>query len=253
MSFSKPFYLITIPISHYCEKARWALNRLGISFIEKPHSPPFHLIATKRLGGKLTPILVTDTKVIKDSSAILLYLDAIAPDGKKLFPSHTETRKQVEELENLFDEKLGVATRLWGYSYLMHQPELVKQVWCNGVPWIEKVSLQLIHPIIGKFLKTRFNITEDTHQQAHASIQDIFDQVGSLLADGRPYLVGDKFTAADLTFAALAAPILSPIEHPKSRNNLEELPKKMLLEIQEMRNTTAGKFGLNLYKNERFS
>ena len=33
--------LITIPLSHYCEKARWALDRVALSYREEPHAPRF--------------------------------------------------------------------------------------------------------------------------------------------------------------------------------------------------------------------
>ncbi len=33
-SQEKPLRLITIPISHYCEKARWALTKLKLPYIE---------------------------------------------------------------------------------------------------------------------------------------------------------------------------------------------------------------------------
>ena len=36
------YQLITIPVSHYSEKVRWALDYLGLPYIEKPHMPPFH-------------------------------------------------------------------------------------------------------------------------------------------------------------------------------------------------------------------
>ena len=29
--------LLTIPISHYCEKARWALERAGLAYREERH------------------------------------------------------------------------------------------------------------------------------------------------------------------------------------------------------------------------
>ncbi|MCW3023116.1 MAG: Glutathione S-transferase family protein, partial [Conexibacter sp.] len=31
--------LVTIPISHYCEKARWALDRAGVAYEERRHLP----------------------------------------------------------------------------------------------------------------------------------------------------------------------------------------------------------------------
>jgi glutathione S-transferase len=97
----KPLRLITIPISHYCEKARWALTRLQIPYLEKPHMPPFHLLATGRVGGKLTPVLIAESGVFTDSTAILQYLNEIAPTNAKLYPGDAKLRQQVEELEDL--------------------------------------------------------------------------------------------------------------------------------------------------------
>jgi len=44
--------LITIPFSHYCEKARWALELCGIAYEEDGHLPVFHYAATLRAGAK---------------------------------------------------------------------------------------------------------------------------------------------------------------------------------------------------------
>jgi glutathione S-transferase len=38
----KQLRLITIPVSHYCEKARWALTKLKLPYVEEAHMPPFH-------------------------------------------------------------------------------------------------------------------------------------------------------------------------------------------------------------------
>ena len=47
----RPNVLITIPISHYCEKARWALDRAGVDYEEHPHLQLIHRIAVRRAGG----------------------------------------------------------------------------------------------------------------------------------------------------------------------------------------------------------
>ncbi len=47
-SNAAPAILITIPLSHYCEKARWALDRVALPYREEPHAPLLHRLATKR-------------------------------------------------------------------------------------------------------------------------------------------------------------------------------------------------------------
>ena len=52
--------LITIPISHYCEKVRWALERAGMAYREERHVQGVHRLAARRAGGGITlPVLVT--------------------------------------------------------------------------------------------------------------------------------------------------------------------------------------------------
>lgn len=104
------FRLITFPVSHYCEKARWALTRLNIPYVEERHAPLFHRLATGRVGGKSVPVLIADAGVFTDSRDILKYLDSIAPDDARLYPSDSSLLKQVEELEALFNAQLGTAS-----------------------------------------------------------------------------------------------------------------------------------------------
>ena len=53
--------LVTIPYSHYCEKARWALERGRAAFVEETHAPLFAWRGALRAGGRRTvPVLVTE-------------------------------------------------------------------------------------------------------------------------------------------------------------------------------------------------
>ena len=245
----KPFRLITIPVSHYSEKVRWALKKLKMAYVEEPHMPPFHRFATTSVGGKTTPVLITETNTFTDSTDILRYLDTIAPSNAKLYPTDMNLRREVEKLEDLFNQHLGPATRRWGYFYIMNDYKEIQRIWCQGVPFIERIFFPVVFPVMRKIVQKTFNITPETSVQAYQEIQGIFATVSELLADGRTYLVGDNFSAADLTFAALAAPVLQPPEHPIKRRNLQELPPKMAAEINVFRETPAGAFALRLYRD----
>src|SRR5205807_1393702 len=78
--------LITIPISHYCEKARWALDRGGIAYREEPHIQGLHRYYARRAGGARTaPVLVTPEGAIGDSEHILESADAHGDPSLRLF------------------------------------------------------------------------------------------------------------------------------------------------------------------------
>ena len=63
--------LITIPLSHYCEKARWALDRAALPYREEPHIPLIHRLATKRNDGGTVPVLAHGIHRLTDSTARL--------------------------------------------------------------------------------------------------------------------------------------------------------------------------------------
>ena len=64
---AKTVRLITIPMSHYCEKARWGLERLGIDYYEDRHLQSFHYLRTFRVsGGPNVPVLIDDKRVVQD-------------------------------------------------------------------------------------------------------------------------------------------------------------------------------------------
>jgi len=252
----QPCRLITIAISHYCEKARWALDQLEIPYIEEPHAPLFHRLATRRRGGKQTvPLLVSGTKTFTDSTDILQYLDTLSLD-KKLYPTELELRRQVDKLEDLFDTQLGPATRRWAYSYLFDNSPLILRLWQQGAPPVERILLPIIFPLIGRLVRQRFELSATSAETAYNQIKQVFDLVNQQLADGRSYLVGDRFSAADLTFAALAAPALRPENYgPKTyrieKLRLEDLPQAMVNQLQELRQTPAGAYALRLFREER--
>lgn len=244
--------LITIAISHYCEKARWGLERTGTPFVEQAHAPLFHRLATRSNGGGQTvPVLVTEAGTFADSTEILHHLDQNSPAKAKLYSTEPEPQSQVEKLEALFDKQLGPATRQWAYCYLMDQPSLVLRLWQTHVPQLEGLLLRPLFPLLFRFARQAMEINPSSAASSLATIQRVFQTVEDLLSDGRAYLVGDQFTAADLTFAALAAPVLLPPNRRVKAFDLEELPPEMAAKIENFRETIAGKYVIRLYQEER--
>ena len=244
----RPVRLITIPVSHYCEKIRWALTRLEMPFVEERHMPPFHLLTTQQVRGRSVPVLITETITLTDSADILKYLDSIAPDNLKLYPTNYEQRQEVEDLVQSFDLVLAPAVRQWFYFYAFSQAQLIQPLWCEGVPWFERVFFPVVFRWMRSTVFQMYTINAESAQASHEIIGQIFETVENLLADGRTYLVGDSFSAADLTFATLAAGVILPANYGVSTPALSKLPSPMAANIQAFRETRAGKFVLNLYQ-----
>lgn len=72
MTTPKP-KLVTFAASHFCEKARWALDWHGISYEEVGWPPGLHQILAKRAGARATtvPMVLEADNVIQGSGNII--------------------------------------------------------------------------------------------------------------------------------------------------------------------------------------
>jgi glutathione S-transferase len=247
-----PFRLITIPFSHFCEKGRWALDRLRIPYEEEGHVPILHYAATYSRGaGRTVPVLTSRAGVFADSTDILKYLDGFARPEERLYPEDPALRGEVLALEELFDDRLGPATRLWAYYHLLPQRELLLQYLEGTVPGLELATLRLIYPAAGFMMRRKLSITPERVAQGLVEVREIFGQVAQRLKDGRPYLCGERLSAADLSFGALGAPVVLPPGYQGPIPPYEELPRVMLELVDELRAHPAGAFILKLFREHR--
>jgi glutathione S-transferase len=244
--------LLTIPISHYCEKARWALERVGVAYRERAHVQAIHRAATLRAGGGLTvPVFLCAEGVLSDSTDILAWTDARARPGRELYPADPDRAAEVRKLEAEFNANLGPHSRRWIYQQLRERRDLAISYGCAGVPAWERATLRLAYPLLLAIVTHVLDVTAATAATAESEVRATFDAVGKRLADGRPYLCGERFTAADLTFSALAAPMLMPANYGVPLPQPAELPCHAAEVVRELRVHPAGVHALAMFDTER--
>jgi glutathione S-transferase len=244
--------LITIPISHFCEKARWALDRAGVVYRERAHMQGIHQLAARRAGGGTTvPVLVCGDRVLADSSDILDWADSKLPPDRRIFPEDPGQAAEVRALERDFDERLGPHGRRWMYNEIRGQRGLVTAYGTEGVPAWERRALPVLFGVMTRLIDRHLDITPATAAESLREVRATFDEVAGRLGDGRPYLAGERFTAADLTFAALAAAVLVPPEYGVRLPRPEALPAATAATVRELRAHPAGAHALAMFRDER--
>ena len=94
-----PPTLYVFAISPYCEKARFALDHLGVSFTLKHLPPGPHVQIAKDLGapGSSLPILVADGDVVQGSAEIITWAEGVASRSRSLKPERA--RQECLDLE----------------------------------------------------------------------------------------------------------------------------------------------------------
>jgi glutathione S-transferase len=195
--------LITIPISHYCERARLGLRVAGVAYREEGHIPVLHGLHTRRHGQRQVPLLVTATGVVRNSEAILRYADHLRPEC--LFPREYEP--EVARICTLADHEIGVPVRTIAYGFVFATPGLFRDLASAHCPRSEQVLMRFAHPLLQRMIARGFGVNPSGIARAEQRLGAAVGELESLLADGRKFLVGNRLTAADVSVAALLGPL----------------------------------------------
>jgi glutathione S-transferase len=244
--------LVTIPISHYCEKARWALERAGIPYREERHVQLIHRIVARRAGGGRTvPVLVTPERVLAESEDILAWVDERTPAEHRLFPADTAERAEVERLCRRLDERLGPTGRRLMYIQMFHQRELMLRFNNQGVPGWEAGVLRYGWPLAVRMAARQLGIRPGIEAEDEVAVWGELDHVAELMSDGREFLCGDRFGAADLTFAALSAAVIVPPVYGVPLPQPDLLSAETAALVERARAHPAGAYALRLFMEHR--
>jgi glutathione S-transferase len=241
--------LLTIPISHFCEKARWALERAGLEYREERHVQGVNRVVSKRAGGHGTlPVLICEAGVLAESEAILRYADAHLPEARQLFPDQAA---EVTTLCRELDAGLGPDGRRLMYAHMLPRKDFMLEFNDVGVPRWEDRMMRSLWPVVSYWGRRELEVRDDTLEQDRPRVLAAFDGIAERLEDGRPYLFGERFTAADLTFAALAAAVVVPPEYGTPLPQPDVLPEPVARDVAAFRAHPAGAFALRMFRDHR--
>ncbi len=213
MSEAKP-RLVTFATSHFCEKARWALDWHGIAYSEIGWAPGLHQILASRCGATQTslPILLDGTAVIEGSSAIIDWAEmkAGAP-GRSLAPAGNLS--EAAEIERRSNEVIGAHVRRLAYAELLPgHSDHVKTALLNGAVDWHRLAGTLMWPVSWRLMMRMYDIGADAAAQSRARLEAELDWLDAKLSDGRTYFAGDQFSRVDITVASLLAAFARPKE-----------------------------------------
>jgi glutathione S-transferase len=203
-----------LEVSHYNEKVRWALDYKHVPHIRRSLLPGLHALKAKRLTGdtSTTPVLTLDGRPIGDSTRIIAAIEECWPHPPPYPPDAVQLHRALE-LEEFFDEELGPHIRRLAYQELLPHPRQLAPLFAHGQPLAARVLLRAGFPLLRTGVRRRFDITAEVAERSRAKTGAAMDRLEREISPGG-FLVGESFTVADRTAAALFYAVVFPPEFP---------------------------------------
>src|SRR4029453_14877918 len=123
-----------IPLSHFNEKVRWALDYKGIAHRRRVLGADYLIRAWRATGRGTLPILFLDGRPIGDSTHIIAALEARHP-APPLYPREAAERERALTPAADPDGRRGPALRAAVVTPLFrHDPDVALRVLTTGMP-----------------------------------------------------------------------------------------------------------------------
>ena len=208
--------LETISASHFVEKVRWCMDRLGLDYEEVPSGGTlgaFYL-------GRTVPRLNFRTGIVRsqigNSPEILRYLWGAyggSPGSAAAFLEPTEERLAFERRI----DSCGVSLQVWIYYHLLEAPELCKEAWgvhSEAIPGWQRRLIAIMFPLQAFMIRKVFRVNETNYRKSCERIEALLAETEATLADGRRSILGgDSVNYTDLAFAAIQGIWLQPAQY----------------------------------------
>ncbi len=205
--------LLLFPHSHFCEKARWALDYKQLAYEPVAVLPGLHRRTIRRIApGSSLPVLVTDARAIQGSDAIIDYLEECVPT-RALTPAEPSARDACLELERSMDAQLGVPVRQILYASLLDHPAFIRRCFTHTMPWWKRAAYPLVARPLRGAIYAGYVISPAAADAARLAFDDTMTTLAARIG-ADDYLIANTFTRADLAVAALLSLLALPPEHP---------------------------------------
>ena len=208
--------LETIGVSHFVEKVRWCMDRLGVDYVEEQNVGTLGAFFL----GRTVPRLHIRTGIVMSSLGnspdILRYLwgrYGTEPAGRAAF---LEPTPQALELEGQLD-RYGHMQQQWVYHHVLAHPGLALRAWGVADPRVPAWQRWLappLFPLLRMMIRRSFRLGPGRHEKTLQRIDAVLGPLEQRLADGRRYLLGgDECSYVDITLAALSGLWLLPANY----------------------------------------
>ena len=244
--------LITFPPSLDCELSRFVLGHYEIPYEEVRHTVLFSFFSTLVHGLTLRfPLLYGHGyPTLNEVRQMIDHFDARCPADRKLLRTGSD-HAAVEADWTQFNATLGGSTAVYAYFHLLPHRAIMIRPLTEGTPSYEVASVRAAYPLFSGFLKLGLRLTPENAKKALGQIRQVVQSVEGRLADGRRYLVGDRFSLSDMSFANALSPLVLAPEYGGPLPTFDEMPPELQATVKEMQSRPGGQFALRIYHDHK--
>ncbi len=237
------FVLETIQNSHFAEKARWSLDRLGVDYTERPWAGVIGVFFRGRTVPMLTVTTGRTRSSICDSPHILRYLygRCVAEQPEQAaFLAPTPERLEWEARL----DRSGVDLQVWIYHHLLKDPALCKRAWgaySSDISAAQRWTVLALYPVLEWFIRRSFRPDRANYDKVVTRIEALLADTEAQLADGRKTLLGGQdIDFTDITLASIFSLWAWPQNfaagrYDRDRGSVSELPPGLLADRDRWR------------------
>jgi len=204
--------------SHFNDKVRWALDFKGIAHQRKSYLPGPHSPKMRKLSGQSqTPVVEFDAgDVVSGSASIIDRLEGMHP-SPNLYPQDPSEREAALAIQKRYDTEVGPASRTVFFTQLVREAGYMARMFgrkaSKPAQFMYAATFPLVRPMVSKVngVADPANV-----ERAFALVDATLDEIAQV-ADQGGYFVGSSFSIADLSAAALLAPLAGVAHYDMAR------------------------------------
>jgi len=208
--------LETISASHFVEKVRWCMDRLGLDYAEAVWGGTLGAF----YKGRTVPRLIFRTGLVRshigNSPEILRYLWGAYSGTHGEGARFLEPTAERLEFERRLD-RYGRNLQVWVYYHVLGDPELCKHLWGMNnpaTPWWQRRLIGIVYPLQAFLISKSFRTTAEHYEQSCEHIEALLAEMDERLAGGQRSILGDdEINYTDIAFAAMSGLWLMPAEY----------------------------------------